>query len=538
MPNALREFVLDVLAPDAGSPGDEISRIDDPRFSIVAGARPRSVRRTWLDTFDWRLFRAGLTLELVADRGAAELVLTGRDGGLVAIEHAGRGRRADASPPDATGPVKPIKWPCKADALPLGPLREHIAPVIGVRALLPVARAVSAVSQRRALNADDKTIAFVTIDEMTPAGPRPARTRPRIAVTPLRGYQAHASKLADLIAAAPGVAPSTTSAFETAVAATGRRPGDYTSKIDVQLAGTTPATLALATILSALFDTLEANVAGTVRDIDTEFLHDLRVAVRRTRSVLKIGRSVLPASLLARYRPEFKWLGDLTTPTRDLDVYLLGFDAMSRQLVSATTADLLPFHDHLCAQRDLAYRQLVKGLRSARFADLSRAWRRDLDGLAAAPRLRPAIDRFAARRIARAHQKVLACGAAIDAAAPPQALHELRKRCKELRYALEVFASMYPPAQHWRAVAELKVLQDCLGAFQDTEVQRGELRTFAAQMMAARTAPAETLLAMGEIAATLAGKQRASRGEFAARFAEFASPRGQARIDALTGAAQ
>ena len=37
--------------------------------------------------------------------------------------------------------------------------------------------------------------------------------------------------------------------------------------------------------LAALLDALEANVPGTIRDIDTEFLHDLRIAVRRTRSV-------------------------------------------------------------------------------------------------------------------------------------------------------------------------------------------------------------------------------------------------------------
>ncbi len=55
--------------------------------------------------------------------------------------------------------------------------------------------------------------------------------------------------------------------------------------------------------------------------------------------------------------------------------------------------------------------------------------------------------------------------------------------------------------------------------------------------MADRSAPAETLLAMGEIAATLALRQRAARSEFAGRFASFASPRGLARIGALTGAA-
>ena len=56
-----------------------------------------------------------------------------------------------------------------------------------------------------------------------------------------------------------------------------------------------PAGRAVATVLSALMDTMEANVSGTVRDIDTEFLHDLRIAVRRTRSTLKLAGDVLPA---------------------------------------------------------------------------------------------------------------------------------------------------------------------------------------------------------------------------------------------------
>jgi hypothetical protein len=56
-------------------------------------------------------------------------------------------------------------------------------------------------------------------------------------------------------------------------------------------------------------------------------------------------------------------------------------------------------------------------------------------------------------------------------------------------------------------------------------------------MAAEARAPAETVLAMGEIAAGLAVRQRAARGEFAGLFAGFASARGQARIDALTEAA-
>ena len=45
-----------------------------------------------------------------------------------------------------------------------------------------------------------------------------------------------------------------------------------------------PAPVAVARLLLRLLDTCESNVDGVLRDIDTEFLHDLRVAVRRTRS--------------------------------------------------------------------------------------------------------------------------------------------------------------------------------------------------------------------------------------------------------------
>jgi CHAD domain-containing protein len=132
---------------------------------------------------------------------------------------------------------------------------------------------------------------------------------------------------------------------------------------------------------------------------------------------------------------------------------------------------------------------------------------------------------------------VLRDGSAIDAASPPETLHELRKRCKELRYLLEFFGSLYDPGEQWRAVRELKALQDCLGEFQDTQVQHEELRAFAKQMMAQRTAPAATLLAMGEIASGLITRQRQARNEFAGRFGDFASPASQGRIQTLTGIA-
>ena len=519
MLTALREFVL-VSEPDAV---DQVfPEISDSRFGLLPEGRARTVRRTWLDSFDWRLFRAGLTLELVAGRGSAELVLTGRDGESVTAVLAGDER---------------FRWPCLADQLPDGPLRERLAPVLGVRALLAVANATSSLTELRAVNSDEKTIAVLALDRMKVARQQNGAPPARLAIRPLRGYQVQAGKLAEALGQTPGVAQATGSLFDTALAAAGRRPGDYTSKIDVRLSGTMPAAAALGAVLSRLFDTVEANLHGTIADIDTEFLHDLRVSVRRTRSVLKASGPVLPAGMPDRFRPEFKWLGDLTTPTRDLDVYLLCYPAMRATLRAASEEELEPLRQFLLRRRAAAFRQLAAGLRSPRFKSLASEWRQELEHLAAIRQgRRPAADVFAANAIAKAHKRVLRSGGAITEASPPQALHDLRKRCKELRYQIEVFASLYDTGVQWRAVSELKALQDCLGEFQDTDVQSLELRAFASAMMADRSAPAETLLAMGEIAAALADRQRAARQEFAGRFASFSGQRGRARIEALTKA--
>jgi CHAD domain-containing protein len=529
--SVVRQFVLN---GDDGAGPDRVLKLPGSAFAVAEASRSVTLRRVWLDTFDWRLYQSGLTLEQVSRAGVTELALTGRDGAVLASD---RFARPSAPGADGAGRARPA-WPGLLDVLPLGPLADQLRPVVGIRALLPVARAVSVVREAKVLNSDEKTVARITVDRMSVTFPAPAAVPARVAVTALRGYQSQALRVADLLAAAPGVLPAGQSGLEAALAAAGRRAADYTSKINVRLAPRMPGTVAMAAVLTSLFDTLQANVPGTVRDLDTEFLHDLRIAVRRTRSALKLTGDVLPRGVAARFGPEFKWLGDLTTPTRDLDVYLLAYPDMAAGLVAATAEELRPFRDHLERSRSAAQRQLARGLRSARFARLGRDWPDALADAAARPGpARPGAARLAATRIGRAHRRVVRDGSAITAASPPESLHELRKRCKELRYLLEFFGSLYDPGEHWRAVRELKALQDCLGEFQDTQVQREEIRAFAAQMMDQRAAPAATLLAMGEIAAGLAVRQQRARGEFAGRFRDFASPEGQGRFRALTGAA-
>src|SRR5262249_59134919 len=76
-----------------------------PRFSVEPARRTRRQRRTWLDTFDWRLHRAGLTLECVTGRGPAELVPSGLAG------------------PGAPAPAHGPRTPAPGHARPTGPAR-------------------------------------------------------------------------------------------------------------------------------------------------------------------------------------------------------------------------------------------------------------------------------------------------------------------------------------------------------------------------------------------------------------------------------
>ncbi len=320
-----------------------------------------------------------------------------------------------------------------------------------------------------------------------------------------------------------------------------------------------PAQTAVVTLLSSLLDTLEQNVDGVLRDIDTEFLHDLRVAVRRTRSALKLLGDVLPADLIAHYKAEFKWLGDLTTPVRDLDVYLLGFGDLASGLLAATAEDLEPFREFLVRRRAAEFRRLAAGLRSVRFRALTHDWRKALTELsesgkrrerrtktaatarsAAQPTVgsaaRSAAGALATERTGRAVRQLTRRGAAITAQSPSESLHDLRKRGKELRYLLEFFAPIYDRVAYRTVLADMKKLQDCLGEFQDSQVQREEITTLAQQMLADstdRAALVATLLAMGEINARLSVNQQRARAEFSNRFAQFAGPATQRHIQAL-----
>lgn len=100
-------------------------------------------------------------------------------------------------------------------------------------------------------------------------------------------------------------------------------------------------------ILRRLLGELLANEAGVLRNDDPECLHDFRIAVRRTRSALGQIKGIFPQKTVRRFAPRFAWLGTITSPPRDFDVYLLGFDDLKAGLPAPFQEAIEPLRSYL-----------------------------------------------------------------------------------------------------------------------------------------------------------------------------------------------
>lgn len=276
-------------------------------------------------------------------------------------------------------------------------------------------------------------------------------------------------------------------------------------------------------VLANLAATIDANLEGTIADTDPEFLHELRVAIRRTRSVLAQGKGVLPSEVRARYREAFGRLGQLTGPPRDLDVYLIEWEAYVAPLGSIDAAALDPVRTELMARQDAAHRELATALRNVGTVEVLTSWRRWLADPAVEGGRRQHIGPVVVRRIERAQDKVLRDGRSITADSAPQRLHDLRKDTKQLRYLLECFGGLFAAKPRKAFVSQLKALQENLGAHQDAEVHLAQLRALAHDLHQRPDSDSDLLLAMGRLCDLLDRRGRQERERFATRFAAYDS---------------
>ncbi len=472
------------LLPD----GLNLDRALAPHLRIKAEPA-RTAAFTFYDTFDGRLHAEGLTLR----HGDGRLALLDRPTGT---------ELARASLEQAPAKLFDTDLP--------QPLKTRLAPIIEMRALTPRATVTTRTRDLAVLNEDEKTV--VRLKEEAPAG-----LRARVATLPVRGYDRDLQRVQQVLTVSLGLTRTDEPLADEAIAAAGEPPAGTGSKLDLALTRGQSAGSAAEAVLARTYEIVLANLPGTLEDVDSEFLHDLRVAVRRARSLLRELRTVFPEAPLSRAREELKRLQLVTGEMRDLDVQLLDFqDYQDREA-------LAPLHAVLIAHRAKALATMHRALTSKRTAKALDDWA----ALKALPDT-PPIEQLAGERIDKVYRRMLKMGGAIDDETEPEALHELRKKGKELRYLLEFFGGLFDPDVVKPMIKALKALQDVLGRHQDFEVQADKLRGLTAEV-GKEPGGAEGLLAMGALIDRLAREQHRARTEFAGQFAAFAQRRAEVK---------
>lgn len=292
-------------------------------------------------------------------------------------------------------------------------------------------------------------------------------------------------------------------------------------------------------MLAHLDDAVLHHWEGALDDSDPEDLHQLRVALRRTRSVLGAADGIFADETLEHFRDELRWLAGLTGATRDLDVFIARWHGYTEGLDARTVGALLPVSERLHRHRRDAFEALVEGLESDRAEQLVGAWTDALAEIRTGDR--PIgkhgdrrLGRVVAERIAAAHRRVVKDGRRVTDTSPTTDLHALRKDAKKLRYLVECFGGALPKKATKHYVHRLKSLQDNLGAIQDGVVHRAELERIGAELERER-ASRPTLLALGQLTERIDATAAAARAEFAERFARFDSKRTRRMLDRLTG---
>ncbi len=283
------------------------------------------------------------------------------------------------------------------------------------------------------------------------------------------------------------------------------------------LAGTATLADALQALIWSCLLHLQSNLHGAMASDDTEYLHQMRVALRRLRVVLRMAGKFRADESLSALSGDIAALCVALGHIREWDVFI----AETMQPIGARMAG----HDGLQALLAASERQRAAcyaGLRGAQRArELQRLILRFslwMSGAYWQPQTTavPPVQDFAARRLRKLSKRFAQAGRQLDALDDAR-LHALRIVAKKLRYSAEFFAALYDRQKTRPFLAALSEVQEVLGQINDVAVAHRLLDELAAlpELSAHREA---VILAKGWIAHGLAHQFTALR-KTARRFA-------------------
>jgi CHAD domain-containing protein len=294
-----------------------------------------------------------------------------------------------------------------------------------------------------------------------------------------------------------------TDAVRSDVAAVGSPEADAPSGADPAASA---QQVALAQLRRHLTDWIR-HESGARLGSDPEELHQLRVAARRTEATLGLFKHQLPPRL-THARQGAKGVLRALGSVRDFDVQLAELRQYCSALPSAERAAAAPLRSRLEEERARTHQRMLGTLDS----EATRHWLETLDHASAnfAAATAPAAPQAATvipERVRGRFRNLKKAVRKVDARSTMEDYHTVRRRAKQLRYAIECGAAMFgKPAEEM--LKALRRLQDRLGEQQDAYMAKNRLAALAAE---SSRLPPETLFLMGRLAEHHLGETRQAR---------------------------
>ncbi|MGB5424448.1 MAG: CHAD domain-containing protein [Desulfobacterales bacterium] len=459
------------------------------------------------DTFDWRLFDESLVL-----------TLTGKTLLLRKLFKTDNILSAEISRP-----------PVFLKDFPSGELKKLLTPIIKMRALFKLVEVYSCTKYLRILNPDEKTVAVLVykVIRSTREKESPALAA-YLRLHPVKGYSKYSLKLSKHLKEAGFSAHEKEDIYFKLLASVNKIPGSYSSKLNLELDPEMRSDEATKIILRSLLKVIKTNEAHIEKDLDTEFLHDYRVAVRRTRSALGQIKNVFPKETASRFKKDFSFLGKLSNQLRDLDVYLLKKDSFKAMIPSILRDDIDPLFDYLRNKRSKALKQVIRSFRSNKYRRILQGWEKFLkEPQKDAPTTSNAdlsILTLAQKRIYKQYGSIVNASNRILENIDDEKLHSLRIECKKLRYLMEFFSCLFPYKKMNVLIAQQKKLQNKLGDFNDLCVQQEYLLNISEELSATTKKNKRVLVSIGCLIGSLDREMRVVKKSMFKTFTNFVSP--------------
>lgn len=449
-----------------------------------------------VDSFEWGLYKS----DLIAFR---------YDNNDIAVWHAEELFDPDqASLIHSDNPQARFWWDFAAT-----PERTLLEKILGLRALLTMSAGVLTIDEFNLQDDNGKTLVFCQLVCFHRGESSHIPLLTQVKLEPVTGYSEEYEQAVELLEKMGGFKPRLNPA-DSLLSAIGVTPDPYSVKPDLSIEASMPARAAANSIISQMIEKQRLTEQGIIDDVDTEFLHHFRVALRMTRAAVAQLKEVYPEHDVLMLKERFGKLGRETNHLRDLDVFILDKPRYLTLLPESLSDGLLPMFDDFEQDRENEVKRIAAWLSGDAYKqemeELENLFKKGYSAGETEWSERPSIE-LAINKITKRYRKIQKAALKINNDTPDSAIHSIRIDGKKLRYLLYFFGGLFDQKKIKRAGKQLKRLQDKLGLFNDLTVQRAYLEAYLDEIEHKESKDINLIAALGGLIATLYRMQKTER---------------------------